>query len=87
MKIDQPDHIIYICTGSKCDKKGAKECYKKGKKLIKSGKIGSVEIIRTECTDRCKLAPVACYQPENKWILTYKQDEILDKIFHLTNKK
>ncbi len=87
MKINQPDHIIYICAGSKCDKKGGKECFKKGKKLIKSLKASNVEIIRTECTGRCKLAPVACVQPENRWMLTYKQDEILAKILHLAEKK
>ncbi len=85
--MNQPDHIIYICTGSKCDKKGGKECYKKGKKIIKSSKSKNVEIIRTECTDRCKLAPVACYQPENKWMLMYKQDEILAKVLHLVKKE
>ncbi len=85
--MNNPDHIIYICTGSKCDKKDAKETYKKAKKLIKSAKGKSIEIIKTECTDRCKMAPVACFQPENKWVLNYKQDEILNKILHLAEKK
>lgn len=87
MKIDQPEHIVYICTGSKCDKKGGKECYKKAKKLLKTFKGKEIEIIRTECTDRCKLAPIACFQPENKWLLSYKQDEIFKKILHLAEKK
>lgn len=87
MKSSNPEHIIYICTGSKCEKKDAKECFKKAKKLIKSTKGSNIEIIKTECTDRCKLAPVACFQPENEWMLTYKQDDLLAKIIRLTAKK
>ncbi|HTN19634.1 MAG TPA: (2Fe-2S) ferredoxin domain-containing protein [Pelobium sp.] len=87
MKPQSPEHILYLCLGSKCEKKGAKECYKKVKKLLKSTKSKKVEVIKTECTDRCDFAPVMSFQPENKWLLEYKQDEVLEKTLHLIQKK
>lgn len=64
-----PDKVIYVCTGSKCKKKGGKENGKALRSLIKeSGLKGSVEIIKTDCSDRCDFAPVMCFQPENYWL-------------------
>lgn len=87
MKPNKPDHIIYLCLGSKCEKNGAKECYKKVKKLIKGSKSKNIEVIKTDCTDRCEIAPVVSFQPENKWMVKYKQDEVLTKTLHLVEKK
>lgn len=64
-----PDKVIYVCTGSKCKKKGGKENGKALRELIKSmGLKGSVEVVKTECTDRCDFAPVMCFQPDNYWM-------------------
>lgn len=85
MKLKKSDHVIYICTGSKCEKKGAKECYKKVKKELKKGEI-SAEVIKTECTDRCDYAPVLCLQPANKWMINYDQADVLKAIHQLGHK-
>lgn len=87
MKNRTPKNIIYLCTGSKCEKKGGKDCYKKLKRLIKKeGDKETIEVIRTACTDRCERAPVLAIQPANKWMLEYKQDEVLDAALHLIKK-
>lgn len=64
-----PDKVIYVCTGSKCKKKGGKENGKILRGLIKeAGLKGSVEVIKTDCSDRCDFAPVMCFQPKNFWL-------------------
>ncbi|MEJ8801376.1 (2Fe-2S) ferredoxin domain-containing protein [Pontibacter sp. H249] len=64
-----PDKVIYVCTGSKCKKKGGKDNGKALRSLIKeAGLKGSVEVVKTECTDRCDFAPVMSFQPENVWM-------------------
>ena len=64
-----PDKVIYVCTGSKCKKKGGKENGKALRNLIKEqGLKGQVEVVKTECTDRCDFAPVMCFQPDNYWM-------------------
>jgi len=34
-----------------------------------------VEILKTECTDRCKQAPVACLQPQNIWLVEFNEKD------------
>ncbi|RAU82656.1 (2Fe-2S) ferredoxin domain-containing protein [Pontibacter arcticus] len=64
-----PDKVIYVCTGSKCKKKGGKENGKLLRDRIKeAGLKGKVEVVKTECTDRCDFAPVMCFQPDNYWM-------------------
>ncbi|NEM98115.1 (2Fe-2S) ferredoxin domain-containing protein [Pontibacter burrus] len=64
-----PEKVIYVCTGSKCKKKGGKENGKALRELIKDmGLKGRVEVVKTECTDRCDFAPVMCFQPDNYWM-------------------
>ena len=64
-----PDKVIYVCTGSKCKKKGGKENGKALRNLIKDADLkGRVEVVKTECTDRCDFAPVMCFQPDNYWM-------------------
>lgn len=65
-----PEQVIYVCTGDKCKKRGGKEISKTYKSLIKDLKLRDrVEIIKTDCTDRCKFGPVVCFQPQNEWHL------------------
>ncbi|MCJ8167221.1 (2Fe-2S) ferredoxin domain-containing protein [Pontibacter sp. E15-1] len=65
---DTPDKVIYVCTGSKCKKKGGKDLAKLFRGMIKEmGLKKEVEIVKTECTDRCDFAPVVCMQPNNAW--------------------
>lgn len=64
-----PEKVIYVCTGSKCKKKGGKEIGKSIREKIKEmGLKGKVEVIKTDCTDRCDYAPVICMQPANVWL-------------------
>ncbi|MFN6943419.1 MAG: (2Fe-2S) ferredoxin domain-containing protein [Cytophagaceae bacterium] len=63
-----PSQVIYVCTGSKCGKKGGKEISKLYRSFIKDhGLKNEVEVIKTDCTDRCKFAPIVCFQPQNTW--------------------
>ena len=64
-----PAKVIYVCTGSKCKKRGGKDNGKALRDLIKSLSLkGQVEVVKTECTDRCDFAPVMCFQPDNYWM-------------------
>jgi NADH:ubiquinone oxidoreductase subunit E len=75
-KFTVPDKVLYICTGSKCGKRGGKEMYKLAKSYVKhSGE--DIEVIRTECTDRCDYAPVCALQPGNTWLKEYHKKEVL----------
>ena len=74
-KFTIPDKTLYICTGSKCGKRGGKDMYKLLKHYLKHNP--EIEIIRTECTDRCDYAPVCALQPGNIWLKEYRQKEIL----------
>jgi len=66
---ETPEKVIYVCTGSKCKKKGGKDNGKALREMIKSmGLKGRVEVVKTECTDRCDFAPVMCFQPDNYWM-------------------
>lgn len=64
-----PQQIVYVCTGSKCKKRGGKEIGKLLRSMTKAaGLKDTVEIIKTDCTDRCKFGPIMSIQPENVWL-------------------
>lgn len=77
-KFSVPDKVLYVCTGSKCAKRGGKELYKAAKSYLKhsSGKA-EIEVVRTDCTDRCDYAPVCSMQPGNIWLKEYKARQVL----------
>lgn len=62
-----PHKLIYICTGDKCKKRGSKEISKLLRSYAEKHGLHQVGIIKTHCTDNCKLGPVVCLQPENSW--------------------
>ncbi len=75
-KFKTPDKVIYICTGSKCGKRGGKSVSKDLKDLIKKNDLGDeIEVIKIECTDRCKFAPVLTIQPGNIWLKEYDEED------------
>lgn len=77
-----PEKVIYVCTGSKCKKKGGKEIGKSIREQIKEiGLQGKVEVIKTDCTDRCDYAPVVCMQPANIW-LAYTTEQMAKEAFN-----
>lgn len=85
--IKTPEQVIYVCTGSKCKKKGGKQISKNYRDYLKkSGMKGRVEVIKTDCTDRCKFAPVVCFQPQNEWHLQVNELEAEKLIIKTLNK-
>jgi (2Fe-2S) ferredoxin len=73
-----PQQVIYVCTGSKCKKRGGKEISRLLRDCVKSaGRKDSVEIIKTDCTDRCKFAPVMSFQPQNIWLKEVTEQQAL----------
>jgi NADH:ubiquinone oxidoreductase subunit E len=72
-----PEKVVYICTGSKCKKKGSKDIYKDLKSRLKDeGLNKEIEIIKTECTGRCKFAPVLSIQPANAWLRELNEGDV-----------
>ena len=84
-KFHQPEKAIYVCVGSKCGKRGGKDMCKELKHLIKeNGLKDTVEIVKTECTDRCKFAPVLSVQPANVWLKEYDERDAV-RIFRIAS--
>ena len=84
-KFTVPDKVLYVCTGSKCGKRGGKEMYKLAKSYIKHLPHDErIEVIRTDCTDNCEYAPVCAIQPGNTWLKEYHKKEVL-KLLGLTD--
>ncbi|WP_224746346.1 (2Fe-2S) ferredoxin domain-containing protein [Mucilaginibacter glaciei] len=75
-KFTVPDKVLFVCTGSKCAKRGGKSLYKTAGKFVKDGK-GNVEVIRMECTDRCDWAPICTLSPGNIWLKEYEEKDVL----------
>ncbi|WP_158990089.1 (2Fe-2S) ferredoxin domain-containing protein [Mucilaginibacter sp. L196] len=77
-KFTIPERVIYVCTGSKCSKRGGKELYKNVKAFSKYyGDKNDLEVIQVDCFDRCKYAPVCNIQPDNIWLKEYHEKEVL----------
>jgi len=67
-KLEAPGKVIFICDGKKCGKY-SKDIRKGFKELLKEhGLKHEIELVRMDCTDNCKCAPVICVQPQNEWI-------------------
>jgi (2Fe-2S) ferredoxin len=84
-----PDCVIYTCCGSKCKKNGGKHLYKHLKARVKEEHLkGKVQVIKTGCTDRCKLGPVVAVMPVNEWYLEVSEEKA-DAIFetHVHSKR
>lgn len=75
-KFKTPDKVLYVCTGSKCGKRGGKELFKRAEGFLKHSPF-DIEVIRTDCTDRCEFAPVCAIQPGNTWLKEYNPKDVL----------
>lgn len=75
-KIDAPRKVIFICDGKKCTKYNTgirQQC----KALIKeNGLKKEFAVLKTECTDNCKHAPVMHLQPPNVWLGTVEVKDV-----------
>jgi NADH:ubiquinone oxidoreductase subunit E len=68
--------IFYVCCGSKCKKRGGKHLYKQLKRSVKEKHLKrKVQVIKTGCTDHCKLAPVIAVMPKNEWYFTVTEEK------------
>jgi NADH:ubiquinone oxidoreductase subunit E len=74
-KFTVPDKVLFVCTGSKCAKRGGKDMFKKALKYAKYAKQ-DIEVVRIECTDRCDYAPVCTISPGNIWLKEYSEKEV-----------
>ncbi len=87
-KFSIPKNTLYICQGSKCSRRGSRELYKNLKQYLKSkGLKDEIELIVTECTDRCKFAPVLAAQPANIWLKEYSAKDVVKLIEDLKSTK
>lgn len=83
-KFRTPDKILYVCVGSKCSKKGGKDLSKRLKAYSKNHTdTYDLEVIKVECTDRCRFAPVLSIQPDNIWLKEYTEKEVLEVLKRL----
>ena len=70
-----PDKVIFLCDGKKCGKYS--EIKKYCKDAIKENSLkNEVELVKMDCTDRCKQAPVVCFQPANAWYTEVTEKQI-----------
>jgi NADH:ubiquinone oxidoreductase subunit E len=85
-KFSVPDITLYVCNGSKCSKRGGEDLYKHAKAFAKhyDGRQ-EIDVISTECTDRCKFAPVCSLQPGNTWLKEYSQKQVLKLLKQLAD--
>lgn len=75
-KFTVPDKVLFVCTGSKCAKRGGKSMYKTAEKFAKHSDQ-DIEVFRIECTDRCDYAPVCTISPGNIWLKEYSEKDVL----------
>ena len=68
-KTEDIQHLVMICTGSDCTKKGAKKIGKSIRDCArKHGCKKDTMIVQTKCTGLCKQAPVVFIQRGNRWV-------------------
>lgn len=73
-----PQQVLYVCNGSKCKKRGGKELGKLFRDQVKAaGLRDQVEVIKTDCTDRCKSGPIMSLQPQNLWLYETTEQQVL----------
>jgi (2Fe-2S) ferredoxin len=75
-----PAKLIYICTGEKCKKRGSKEISKMLRSYAEDRGYEDVGVIRTHCTDNCKLGPVICLQPNNSWHFHINEQKAMELV-------
>jgi (2Fe-2S) ferredoxin len=73
-----PECVFYVCCGSKCKKKGGKQLYKHLKGEVKARHLRKkMQVIKTGCTDRCKMGPVMAVMPKNEWHLEVNEEKAM----------
>jgi NADH:ubiquinone oxidoreductase subunit E len=68
-------HFIFICNGSDCKARGAKEITSELKDILEEEGLDSItKIIKTKCTSRCKEAPVLILK--EKWLTEISRKDL-----------
>ncbi|TDB62365.1 (2Fe-2S) ferredoxin domain-containing protein [Arundinibacter roseus] len=74
-KLTFPEKTIFVCDGKKCGRHS--DVRKWLKEEIKQNDLkNEVELVRIECTDRCKHAPILCFQPANRWFAEVSERDV-----------
>jgi NADH:ubiquinone oxidoreductase subunit E len=74
----KPECILYVCCGSKCKKRGSKQLYKQLKNSVKENSLKKqIQVIKTGCTDRCKMGPVVALMPDNEWHFQVEEERAM----------
>ena len=82
-----PDCILYVCCGSKCKKRGGKHLYKQLKSSAKEKSLKTkVQVIKTGCTDNCKMGPIVAVMPKNEWHIQLDEEKAMSLFEQLTAK-
>lgn len=77
-KLDAPEKVIYVCAGKKCGRY-SKEIRKGFRVEVKEcGLKNEVDVVRMDCSDNCKHAPVVSIQPANLWIGEVEEKNVSD---------
>lgn len=73
-----PECILYVCCGRKCKKRGGKQLYKLLKSSAKEKSLKTtVQVIKTGCTDNCKMGPVVAVMPRNEWHIQLDEEKAM----------
>jgi NADH:ubiquinone oxidoreductase subunit E len=79
--------ILYVCCGSKCKKRGGKQIYRQLKNSVKEKFLKrNIQVIKTGCTDRCKMGPVITVMPDNEWHFHQDEKKTMLLLKHITVK-
>lgn len=77
-KLDAPEKVIYVCDGKKCGRY-SKEIRKGFRIEVKEcGLKNEVDVVRMDCSDNCKHAPVMSIQPANIWLGEVEEKNVSD---------
>lgn len=67
-KLEELEHLVLICTGKDCRKRGADGLRREAKACLKEhGVFRKAMVLKMKCAGQCDHAPVACHQPSNTW--------------------
>lgn len=67
--IERWKYLVLVCHGSDCRRHGAKAVRTQAKDTIRSlGLKKECMLVSSRCTGNCKQGPIACIQPNNRWL-------------------
>ena len=68
-KVQDLEHIVLICAGKDCRKRGADSLRSEAKSVLRQcGVFRRSLVLKTKCAGQCDNAPIVCHQPSNTWL-------------------